>query len=64
LVRGRLRLRREVTDGVASEQLAEGTAVHVGEGMVGRQPFGVDPVFGEEGERPFEEGRAGRCPLV
>jgi hypothetical protein len=57
-------LRARVANPLPGEQLAEGAAVDVGEGIVRHHPPDLDPALGEEGERPLEEGDAGLRPLV
>jgi hypothetical protein len=61
---GPVRLRREVTDAVAGEQLAQRAVLDVAEAVVGHQPPGDYAVLGEVRERALDKAGDGRCLLV
>ena len=54
----------QVADAVLGEQLAQRAVLGVDERVVGHQPFRLDAVLGEEGERAFDERGHGRCAFV
>src|SRR6266542_3226512 len=59
-----IRLGGQVANGLAAQQLAQRAILGVDERVVGHQPFRLDAVLSEEGERAFQEGGHGRRALV